>query len=308
MARRRRKGRNINGIILYDKPAKLTSNQALQNVKRLLNANKAGHTGSLDPLATGLLPICLGEATKVSSYLLSADKSYSVKCQLGVRTDSADADGNVIATRPVGDITESRIHTVMQEFKGCISQIPPMHSAIKKNGVPLYKLAHQGIEIEREARQISIYDIELVGYHDGVLEFTVSCSKGTYIRTLVDDMGEILGCGAHVIMLRRIRVGPFSLDGALSWEKLQILQSRGEEAVSQAILPIEEGLKLMPAVTLTDDAAFYLQQGQSVFIPRNKNKGYVRLFAGDNRFLGIGQMLDDGKVAPKRLMNLGKIG
>ena len=140
MARRRQRGRNINGIILFDKPISLTSNQALQNVKKLLNANKAGHTGSLDPLATGLLPICLGEATKVSSYLLSADKSYSVKCELGVRTDSADADGKIINTRPVNDITEERILSVLQRFKGSISQIPPMHSAIKKNGVPLYSL------------------------------------------------------------------------------------------------------------------------------------------------------------------------
>ena len=308
MARRRRKGRNINGIILFDKPIKLTSNQALQNVKHLLNANKAGHTGSLDPLATGLLPICLGEATKVSSYLLSADKSYSVRCQLGVRTDSADADGNVIETRVINNISETRIKLVLQQFKGSISQVPPMYSAIKKNGVPLYKLARKGIEIEREPRQISIYDIDLVDFYDNILEFTVSCSKGTYIRTLVDDVGEILGCGAHVTMLRRTRVGPFDVDGLVTWEKLQILQSQGEEAVSQAILPIEEGLKLMPAVTLTEDAAFYLQKGQAVFIPRNKNKGFVRLFMGDNRFLGIGQMQEDGKVAPKRLMNLGKIG
>jgi len=308
VARRRQKGHNINGIILFDKPIKLTSNQALQNVKKLLNANKAGHTGSLDPLATGLLPICLGEATKVSSYLLSADKSYTVQCQFGVRTDSADADGNVIETRPVKELSVARITSVMQQFKGSISQVPPMHSAIKQNGVPLYKLARQGIEVERQSRQITIYDIDLVDYHDDILEFAVSCSKGTYIRTLVDDIGEVLGCGAHVTMLRRTRVGPFDMEGAVTWEKLQILQSQGNEAVLQAILPIDEGLKLMPAVNLTEDAAFYLQKGQAVFIPHNKNKGFVRLFMGDNRFLGIGQMQEDGKVAPKRLMNLAKIG
>jgi len=308
VARRRRNGRNINGIILFDKPIKLTSNQALQNVKSLLNANKAGHTGSLDPLATGLLPICLGEATKVSSYLLSADKSYSVQCQLGVRTDSADADGNVIETRPLNDLSETRILSVMQQFKGRISQIPPMFSAIKKNGVPLYKLARKGIEIERDSRPITIHALDLVSFHDDMVEFTVSCSKGTYIRTLVDDMGEILGCGAHVTMLRRTRVGPFDAAATVTWEKLQALHAEGEKTVLQAILPIEEGLKLMPAVTLTEDAAFYLQKGQAVFIPHNKNKGFVRLFIGDKRFLGIGQMQEDGKVAPKRLMNLGKIG
>jgi len=308
VARRRRKGRNINGIILFDKPIDLTSNQALQNVKILLNANKAGHTGSLDPLATGLLPICLGEATKVSSYLLSADKSYRVQCQLGIRTDSADADGNVIATRPVNELSESRILSVMGQFKGKISQIPPMYSAIKKNGVALYKLARQGIEIERESRPITIHALDLLDFHDDIIQFSVSCSKGTYVRTLVDDMGEILGCGAHVTMLRRTRVGSFDVSESVTWEQLQTLQAQGEKSILQAILPIEKGLQLMPAVQLTEDAAFYLQKGQAVFIPHNKNKGYVKLFMGDNCFLGIGQMQEDGKVAPKRLMNLGKIG
>ena len=207
MARRRNRGRQVNGGLLLDKPIGITSNAALQRVKRLFNANKAGHTGSLDPLATGMLPLCLGEATKISSFLLSADKEYRACLKLGVITDSADAEGNVVETRPVADYSESRVREVLKRFLGESSQIPPMHSAIKQNGQPLYKLAHQGIEVERKARDITIYSLELLRFEGDELEIAVRSSKGTYIRTLSEDIGEALGCGAHITALRRTGVG-----------------------------------------------------------------------------------------------------
>ena len=207
MARRRKRGRNISGVLLLDKPAGITSNAALQVVKRLFDANKAGHTGSLDPLATGMLPICLGEATKISGFLLSADKCYRAVCKLGVTTNSGDADGEVLQQRPVENINEARVREVLMNFMGDGKQIPPMHSAIKRQGVPLYKLAHQGIEVEREARDITIHSLDLVRLEGDELEIDVCCSKGTYIRTLAEDIGEELGCGAHISALRRTGVG-----------------------------------------------------------------------------------------------------
>ncbi len=306
MARRRRnKGRNISGILLLDKPIGMTSNAALQRVKRLFNANKAGHTGNLDPMASGLLPICLGEATKVSGFLLDSDKHYTGTAKLGERTNSGDADGEVLETRPVEVYSEARIREVFSQFTGEISQIPPMHSAIKVDGQPLYKLAHQGIEIERKPRQVEIFSLHLLAQRENELDIDVHCSKGTYIRTLVQDIGEELGCGAHLSALRRTGAGPFDLENSLTLAELEQLAEDGFEAMDAHLLPMEFALADWPQLRLTPDSAHYLCQGQAVQVPKAPTRGWVCLFADDDRFLGVGQILSDGRVAPRRLINQG---
>jgi tRNA pseudouridine55 synthase len=293
----------VNGVLLLDKPTGITSNAALQRVKRLFNANKAGHTGSLDPLASGMLPICLGEATKISGYLLSADKEYQASLKLGVTTDSADADGEIVQTRPVEAFSESRIREVLESFLGKISQIPPMHSAIKQNGQPLYKLAHQGIEVAREPREITIHSLALLRFEGDELDIAVRSSKGTYIRTLAEDIGEALGCGAHITKLRRTGVGALDGQQMYSLESLEaIVEQSGAWALDKLLMPMESMLPDWPEVRLSEDASFYLCQGQPVFVPQLKDRGWVRLYASDERFLGLGTVLDDGRVAPKRLM------
>jgi len=302
LARRRNRGRNVHGILLLDKPIGLTSNRALQRVKRLFNANKAGHTGSLDPLATGMLPICLGEATKVSGFLLDADKRYRAACKLGVRTNSGDADGEVIGERSVGPLTREQVIEVLEGFLGTQMQIPPMHSAIKQQGVPLYKLAHQGIEVERKPREVTIHHIELLRIDGDELEIDVLCSKGTYIRTLAEDIGEALGCGAHIAALCRTGVGGLEMVPMVDFETLESLAEQGFEALDALLLPAGDALPEWPAVRLSEDASFYLRQGQPVFVPQLKDRGWVRLYRGDEEFLGLGTVLDDGRVAPKRLL------
>jgi tRNA pseudouridine55 synthase len=301
LGRRIRKGRRVDGILLLDKPLGISSNHALQRVKRLFNAQKAGHTGNLDPLATGVLPICLGEATKVSAFLLDADKRYRGKVKLGVRTRTADAEGEVIEEREVGELDEARIRAVLEQFLGEIEQIPPMHSAIKVDGKPLYKLAHQGIEIERKPRRVTIYALELLSIQGDTLEIDVSCSKGTYIRTLAEDIGEALGCGAHLSGLVRTEAGPFHLDDAVDMATLEHLAEEGPQALDALLLPVEGALENWPDVTLSDNAAYYLGMGQAVMVPNAPTDGMVRLFDKQERFLGVGFIADDGKVAPKRL-------
>ena len=308
MAKRRSKGRDVHGILLLDKPQGLTSNQVLQKVKRLFDARKAGHTGSLDPLATGMLPICFGEATKISSFLLNADKRYIAVCKLGQRTDSADADGNILTTRSVEGISEPQVREILQQFVGEQQQVPPMHSAIKQDGVPLYKLAHQGIEVEREARSITVYQLELIKFEKDILELDISCSKGTYVRTLADDIGEALGCGAHIAALRRLQVGVFDGAEMHTLDELNTLKEQGVTALDQTLLPVDSGLNDWADVQLTSDSTFYIRQGQAVFVPQLKTEGYVRLYDPSHEFIGIGMVLEDGRVAPKRLMNLAKIG
>lgn len=308
MARRRKHGRDVNGVLLLDKPIGLTSNAALQRIKRLFNANKAGHTGSLDPLATGMLPLCFGEATKISAYLLDADKHYRAVCKLGVTTDSGDADGEIKETRPVEAYSESRVREVLESFLGDTAQVPPMHSAIKRDGIPLYKLAHQGIEVEREPRKITIHNLTLVRFGGDELEIDVRCSKGTYIRTLAEDIGEALGCGAHIAALCRTGVG--ALDGFATYS-LETLESIADEqslaALDELLIPMDAALPDWPEVRLTEDASYYLRKGQAVFVPKLKNSGLVRLYSpeklGEKRFLGVGTVLDDGRVAPKRLLS-----
>ncbi len=306
MSRRRNKGRSVNGILLLDKPAGLTSNAALQIVKRLFQAAKAGHTGSLDPLASGLLPICLGEATKVSGFLLDADKHYRVRCRLGERTTTGDAEGEVVETRVVEGLDVARIEAAFEGFRGAIEQVPPMYSALKHQGQRLYALARQGVEVERQARQVTIHSLTLLAWEPPYLDLDVRCTKGTYIRTLAEDIGEVLGCGAHVAELRRLGVGPYDQTGMVGLDRLQELAGAERPvALDALLLPIETALSQWPDVRLSADAAFYLRQGQPVVVPHAPTSGWVRLYAGDRQFLGMGEVLDDGRVAPKRLMSGG---
>ena len=306
MGRRRRHQnlRRVNGILLLDKPAGVTSNGALQTVKQLYGARKAGHTGSLDPLATGLLPLCFGEATKVSGFLLDADKYYEVTCKFGERTTTGDAEGELIEQRPLDGLNEQQLRQVLEGFLGDIEQIPPMYSALKHKGERLYKLARQGVEVEREPRQVTIFELELVHFEAPLAKLRVHCSKGTYVRTLVEDIGEQLGCGAHVAGLRRYGVGPFDDTNMIDMETLEAVAREGHHALDQLLLPMESGLTQWPDVRLTVDAAFYLRQGQPVLVPKAPTAGWVRLYEGDSRFLGMGEILDDGRVAPRRLMGV----
>ncbi len=303
MGRRRNRGRNINGVLLLDKPQGITSNKALQEVKFLYKAAKAGHTGSLDPLATGLLPICFGEATKLSAFLLDADKRYLVKVKLGETTTTADAEGEVVETGDPSGVTETALIETMKAFLGEQQQLPPMYSAIKHNGERLYKLARQGIEVEREPRTIHIHGIDLLSFDRPEFEMDVRCSKGTYVRTLAEDIGKRLGCGAYVSGLRRIGVGPYDDRAMLTLEQIQ--EAFGEKRFAQMdewLLPLESALADWPEVALSADAAFYMKQGQPILVPNAPTSGWVRLYANKTDFIGVGQILDDGRVAPKRLM------
>lgn len=308
MARRRQrqpKGRKVNGILLLDKPLGISSNAALQEVKHLFKAAKAGHTGNLDPLATGMLPLCFGEATKMSAYLLDSDKVYIGTCKLGVRTSSADAEGEVIQTREVPELSEAQVLEVLEKFKGDIEQIPPMHSALKQNGQPLYKLARQGIEVERQPRPVTIFELNLLEMGGDELKLYVHCSKGTYIRTLVEDIGEMLGCGAHLSQLRRTRVGPFQEAGMITLDELQQqAEDEGASSLDRHLLPLDHALGNYPEIKLTENSLFYVKQGQAVQVPNAPTSGWVRLCDADGVFIGVGAVLDDGRIGPKRLITI----
>ena len=305
MVRRQKvRGRKLNGVVLLDKPIGISSNAALQIVKRLFFAAKAGHTGNLDPLASGMLPICLGEATKLSAYLLDADKVYVGTCKLGVKTSSGDAEGEVVDTRPVPHLSEAEVEAVLARFRGEIEQIPPMHSAIKQNGQPLYKLARQGIEVERQPRRVHIHELRLLRLEGDELEIYVHCSKGTYIRTLAEDIGEMLGCGAHLGQLRRTRVGPFREEDMIALDTLRDEEAaEGAECLDRHILPMDQALAGYPAMQLSETALFYIRQGQPVQIAKAPTEGLLRLYAPNDEFVGVGQVLDDGRIGPKRLMS-----
>lgn len=305
MGRRRNRGRNISGVLLLDKPEGLTSNKALQEVKFLYKAAKAGHTGSLDPLATGLLPICFGEATKMSAFLLDADKYYRVRVKLGITTTTADAEGEVLETHDPSGVTEAQIRGVLEGFLGEQQQLPPMYSAIKHKGERLYKLARQGLEVERELRTIHIHSLKLNHYEPPEFEIDVHCSKGTYVRTLAEDMGKQLGCGAHVSGLRRTGVGPYDDQSMQTLEAVQqAFRDKHFEEMDGWLLPLESALTDWPEVALSPDAAFYLKQGQPVLVPQAPTSGWVRLYENQTEFLGVGQIMDDGRVAPKRMVQV----
>ncbi|MCX8660684.1 tRNA pseudouridine(55) synthase TruB [Gilliamella sp. B2772] len=286
--------RDVHGVLLLDKPQGMTSNDALQKVKRLFNAKKAGHTGALDPLATGMLPICFGEATKFSQYLLDSDKRYRVIAKLGERTDTSDADGQIISTRSV-NITQSQIEEALTHFRGDILQVPTMFSALKYQGKPLYEYARQGIVIEREARPITIYDNQFIQYDSTKHELTleIHCSKGTYIRTIVDDLGELLGCGAHVIYLRRLQVSNYPIDNMITLDELQN---------EPLLMPVDSPLQDRPKVVLSESQGKDILLGRTVIVENSVSvETLVRIYQGQ-QFIGAGTQILN-KLSPKRLIS-----
>lgn len=294
----KRPKRQINGILLLDKPIGFSSNQALQKIKWLLKAAKAGHTGTLDPLATGLLPLCFGEATKFAHFLTDADKTYVATIKLGATTTTGDAEGEVLTTSPV-NVSRSEFEQACQQFTGEISQTPPMYSALKFEGKALYEYARAGVEIERQARRVTIHSIEVNSFAGDVAVITVTCSKGTYIRTLAEDIGKQLGCGAHLIGLRRTATANYQIEQAVTLEQFEAMS---EEERLAALAPPDSAVHYLPAITLDDDGAFYLLQGQAVWRSGAIPSGLLRLYNEQQVFLGLGELQDDGKIAPKRLM------
>jgi len=297
-----KKGRKINGILLLDKPIGRTSNAVLQTVKYLFKAQKAGHTGSLDPLADGLLPICLGSATKVSAYLLDSDKHYLVTVKLGETTTTADAEGDILETKPFDHVTEENLLSVVKDFIGPQQQLPPMFSALKVDGVRLYKLAREGKTVERKKRDINLYNLEVKSIDFPYFTMQVDCSKGTYVRTLAEDIGEKLGCGAYVSALRRNGVGPYGDADMITLESLQEMAEKDFSSIDELLMPVDSALDDWESVEMNRDSAFYIKQGQAVMVPKAPSEGWVRMYAEDEGFLGIGLIDDDGKVAPKKLM------
>ena len=298
-----KKGRNVNGILVLYKPLDVTSNAALQRVKRMFGAAKVGHTGSLDPLATGLLPLCFGEATKFSQVLLDANKKYLVTGKLGVQTASGDTDSEIVKRCSIEGITAQTVRDVIPQFLGEIEQVPSMYSALKHEGQPLYKLARQGIEVERKARKITIFALELLSFDGDEFSLYVHSSKGTYIRNLVEDMGLAMNTCAHVVKLHRTDAGPYTSEMMITFEQLDAaLEKGGHQEVDKLLLPMDTSVADWPEVVLTDDAAYYVKTGQAVQVPQSPVEGMVRLLLEDGTFLGVGEILDDGKVAPRRLL------
>ncbi len=303
MSKPRKRGRDIHGVFLLDKPQGMSSNDVMQKVKRIFQANKAGHTGALDPLATGMLPICLGEATKFSQFLLDADKRYLVTAKLGERTDTSDAEGQVVETRPI-NVKTPEILTALEAFRGDILQVPTMFSALKHNGKPLYEYARAGITVEREARPITIFELNFIEYHAPYLTLEVHCSKGTYIRTLVNDLGEALGCGAHVTMLRRTAVADYPTEKMMSWDDLQALAEQQDLAVLDALLlPMDTTVAKLSALILDESQTQGIGFGQRIkFDNPSKRQGQVRLFSHENRFLGVAVIDENNVIRPQRLV------
>jgi tRNA pseudouridine55 synthase len=294
----KRTKRNVNGVLLLDKPIGFSSNQALQKAKWLFSAAKAGHTGTLDPLATGLLPLCFGEATKFAHYLTDADKTYVATLKLGVTTDTGDAEGEVLTTQAV-NVSRTQFEHACEQFLGEISQVPPMFSALKHEGKAMYEYARAGIEIERKARLITIHHIAVEDFKQDEAVITVTCTKGTYIRTLAEDIGKRLGCGAHLIGLRRTATANYKIAQTITLEQLEAMTVEQREA---ALLPEDSAVQHLPAITLDDNSVFYLQQGQGVWKSGVMPKGLLRLYTEQQDFLGLGELSSDGKIAPKRLI------
>jgi tRNA pseudouridine55 synthase len=297
----------VNGLLLLNKPAGLTSNQALQKVKRLLNAKKAGHTGSLDPAATGMLPLCFGEATKICAYLLAADKSYRVTARLGEATDTGDADGKIVETAAVPDLTHEDWERIFLQFTGEIEQVPPMYSALKKDGKRLYELARQGQIIGREPRRIRIYEIQMLEAHGNRLVFRVRCSKGTYVRTLIEDMAKAAGTVAHTAALHRETVGDFHAEDMLDLPSAEKLAEAGPDALREHLMPADQALQQWPERRIGSDAARRFNDGQSIIVGAADTgaAGNVRVYEGTNGFLGVGELTGDGLLTPRRIFRTG---
>lgn len=294
----KRPKKNINGILLLDKPLGFSSNQALQKVKWLLQAAKAGHTGTLDPLATGLLPLCFGEATKFAHYLTDADKTYIATIKLGVTTNTGDAEGMVLLTQSV-QVNQGQFEQVCQRFVGEISQIPPMYSALKHEGRALYEYAREGVDIVRPPRMVKIHSIVCNAFSEDTAQITVTCSKGTYIRTLAEDIGKQLGCGAHLLGLRRTMTAHYTLEQSMTLAQIEALAPEQRMAV---LLPADSAVSHFPAITLDTGQSHALQQGQVVQKSGVEGLGWVRLYTEQKVFLGLGELSSDGKIAPKRLI------
>ncbi len=295
--------RNISGILLLDKPQGITSNSALQQVKRLFQADKAGHTGSLDPLATGLLPICLGQATKLCGYLLDSDKRYSVRAKLGERTDSADADGKVVETSDASRVSRADLEAVLPRFAGDIRQRPPMYSALKHQGRRLYELARAGQEVDRKERAVQIHELRLTGFESGFFELEVRCSKGTYIRTLVEDIAVAVQQCAHVTVLRRLEVAPFYQPRMLSLETLEQAAGLGTAALDAHLLPSVSALAGWPQARVDSACALNLSHGQALRLAQAPVAGKVAIVDESGALLGIGEINSDGLVAPRRWLS-----
>jgi tRNA pseudouridine55 synthase len=311
---KRRKGRAINGVLLLDKPYEMSSNHALQAVKRIYFAQKAGHTGALDPLATGMLPICLGEGTKFSQFLLDTDKTYQVTAKLGVRTTTSDADGEIVSEKMV-DVSSEQLALALESFRGTTKQVPSMYSALKYQGQPLYKYAREGIEVPREARDITVFNLELLRFQGDEVDLNIHVSKGTYIRTIVDDLGELLGCGAHVAALRRSGVGNYPVDKMVSLAQLEALLAKAQlkeimpsELLDPLLLPMSSAVDGMPCVYVDDMSASFLRHGNPVQAHNAPVGGSVQVYIGEDdndenaEFIGVGIMDDNGLVAPKRIV------
>ncbi len=289
--------REINGVFLLDKPLGFSSNQVLKKIQWLFNAKKAGHTGTLDPMASGLLPICLGEATKFSHHLLNANKTYIATIQLGMTTTTGDQEGEVVSEKEV-ILNEVQLKETLQKFMGDITQIPPMYSALKFEGKPLYEYARKGIEIERKSRQITIHDIKLMKIEASKMTVEVFCSKGTYIRTLAEDIGQALGCGAYLKALKRTQTGNFQVANALSIEALETMAMSSREKV---LLPIDTLLKGLSSIELTFTEIEAIKKGQSIDF-NGKNLNELRLYSSSGQFVGVGQPDLQGRLLPKRLI------
>lgn len=302
MGRRRKRGRDVSGVLALDKPTGMSSNQALQRARRCFDARKAGHTGSLDPLASGVLPLCFGEATKVSGFLLDADKHYEFDCRLGEATETGDAEGAVIETGPVPSLSALDLEPVLEGFRGEIQQVPPMYSALKHQGRRLYELAREGVEVEREARAVTVRALECLAVDGATLTLRVACSKGTYVRVLAEDLARALGTVGHVTRLRRTAAGPYDESDLVTLEQIETASEKGVETVDRLLHPLDSALDDWPAVHLGRESAVYFRQGQALQVPGAPTDGRLRVYDADERFVGIGEVLDDGRVAPRRLI------
>ena len=301
MSKRNKKGRDIDGIVLLDKASGGSSNHFLQQVKRLFDASKAGHTGSLDPLASGLLPICFGQGTKVAQFLLNDDKRYSVRAKLGQISNTGDSEGKVINFGPTQGIDDNSIRNILTNFIGNINQVPPMYSALKRNGIPLYKLARKGIEIERSPRPVIIHEINFLGFDDKVVSLDIFCSKGTYIRTLVEDIGKSLGCGAHVVELRRTGFAHFDLSESKTYEQLSKLKEQSLESLDSVILGADEILPNLESVYLDSEQTSDIRLGKKIEYLGFSTSQKLKLYDHNERIIGIGESNLMSEILPKRL-------
>ncbi len=298
---RRKRGRAVNGLVLLDKPAGLTSNRALQIVRHLFNARKAGHTGSLDPFATGMLPLCLGEASKTAAFMLESNKTYRATARLGIATDTGDIEGSVIEEQGIPALDDQAVLHTFESFTGEIEQIPPMYSALKHKGQPLYKLAREGITVTRSARKVRILRLDLIRHDSKFLEFEVHCSKGTYIRTLAEDLARALGTCAHLVSLRRLAVEPFEACNMVKLEQLEADHQR--QALDRHLLPIDAGLPAWPTIHLDATSAAGFRNGHPQPAAESV-PGWVRVYDRDGHLLGLGECTREGQVKPKRVFNL----